>query len=67
MAFVVLDALGMSSDSYSFPYVARWSQGNIDLLKQSAERSTSCARQILVGLEHTGSSDLAVEVAAPSA
>lgn len=62
VAFVVLEALGMSSDSYSFPYVARWSQGNVDLLKQSAERSISCARQILACL-----SDPAVEVVSPSA
>lgn len=66
VAYVVLDALGIESDAYSFSYVARWSEGNVDRIKQSAERSISCARQILAGLE-LGSSDLAVEVAAPSA
>lgn len=50
-AFIVLDALGLSSDSYSFPYVARWSNGETDLIKQSAERSISCARHILASLK----------------
>lgn len=50
LAFVVLDALGLQSDDYSFPYVARWANGDVDLVKQSAERVVSCARTILAGL-----------------
>lgn len=47
VAFVVLDALGISSDSYSFPYVARWSGGDADLIKDGAERVIRCAKMIL--------------------
>ena len=50
-AYIVLDALSLSSDSYSFPYVARWSNGDVELVKASAERSISCARAILEGLD----------------
>ena len=66
VAYVVLDALGLSSDEYSFPYVARWSNGEIESVKTSADRALSCARQILSGLE-VPVSDLVAEVAAPSA
>lgn len=66
VAFVVLDALGLESGAYSFPYVARWSNGDLDVLKASADRVVSCARSILRGLEGEAS-DVAVEVAAPSA
>jgi antirestriction protein ArdC len=47
VAFIVLDALGLASDDYSFPYVARWSSGEIDLVKQSAEKVITCAKEIL--------------------
>lgn len=59
-AFVVLDALGLSSDGYSFPYVARWSDGNVELIKEVAERVAGCAGQIMKALEIS-----AVEIAAP--
>ena len=47
VAFIVLDALGLASGTYSFPYVARWSGGDVDLVKQSAERVVGCSRSIL--------------------
>jgi antirestriction protein ArdC len=65
VAFVVLDALGLQSGDYSFPYVARWTNGDVDVVKRSADRAISCARTILAGME--ASSVLAAEVAAPSA
>lgn len=46
-AFVVLDALGLRSDDYSFPYVALWSGGDADRIKDSAERVIRCAKRIL--------------------
>lgn len=49
VAFVVLDALGLNSGDYSFPYVTRWSAGEIELVKQTAERAVKCAAQILSG------------------
>jgi hypothetical protein len=56
VAFIVLDVLNLSSDSYSFPYVARWSSGYIELVKASAERTVNCASQILQGCESASNS-----------
>ena len=43
--------MGVSSDNYSFPYIARWSDGNTQSLKETAERVVNCAASILGGLE----------------
>lgn len=67
VAFVVLDALGMASDDYSFPYVARWSGGDIDIMKETGERVMSCGRTILTGFDATQErkdSDFSVKVGA---
>ena len=47
VAFIVLDAMGLASGGYSFPYVARWSGGDVDLVKKSAEKVITCAKRIL--------------------
>lgn len=49
-AFVVLDALGLNSEGYSFPYIARWAGGGIELIRSTAERAVTCAKSILEGL-----------------
>lgn len=54
VAYVVLDALGMASDDYSFPYVARWSDGDVDKIKETGARVVSCASTILASLEPSG-------------
>lgn len=54
VAFVVLDALGLATDDYSFPYIARWSNGDTELLKTTAERVVACARLMLTKLEGEG-------------
>ncbi len=36
VAFVVLDALGLASDDYSFPYVARWASGDLAAVRATA-------------------------------
>ena len=51
VAFIVCDALGLDSGDYSFAYVARWSDGATELIKETAERAISCAREILRNLE----------------
>lgn len=51
VAFIVLDALGLNSGDYSFPYVTRWSAGQTELMKQTAQRAVTCAAQILSGLD----------------
>jgi hypothetical protein len=48
---VVLEALGLSSGAYSFPYVARWSEGFNEIVKDTAERVIGCAKDILTSME----------------
>jgi hypothetical protein len=38
VAYIVLDALGLASDDYSFPYVARWSDGDVGTIRAAGER-----------------------------
>ena len=47
VAFIVCDALGLDTGDYSFAYVARWSEGLTELVKDTAERTIGCAKQIL--------------------
>ena len=41
-----MDALGLASDDYSFPYVAQWSDGNVESIRQAGDRVVACARNI---------------------
>ena len=50
-AYVVCRALGFDSSSYSFPYVARWSLGDINLVTQVAQTVHSGARRLLDHIE----------------
>ena len=47
VAYIVCDALGLDSGGYSFAYVARWSDGRSELMRDTAERVTSCSKAIL--------------------
>ena len=49
-AYLVCATLGIDTDNYSFPYLARWSQGDTELIQATAERAISCARRILTDL-----------------
>ena len=51
VAFIVCDALGLDSGGYSFAYVARWSDGDLDLIRTTADRVITCAKMILTNLE----------------
>jgi hypothetical protein len=51
VAYIVCDALGLDASGYSFAYVARWSDGSTELIKDTAERVIRCAKEILKGLE----------------
>ncbi len=53
MAYIVCGALGLDSSDYSFAYVARWWDGSIDLVNDTAERVIGCSKQILGSLEAT--------------
>lgn len=37
VAYIVCDALGLDSSHYSFAYVARWSDGVTEVIKDTAE------------------------------
>ncbi len=50
-AYVVCRALGFDSSSYSFPYVARWSLGDIDLVCRVVRSVHHTAREIIKFLE----------------
>ncbi len=50
MAFLVLSAAGLDAGSYSFAYVARWSEGDPERVAKTADRVVTCARGIVDGL-----------------
>ncbi|MDA8081582.1 MAG: ArdC family protein [Actinomycetota bacterium] len=50
-AYVVCRALGFDSSSYSFPYVARWSLGDTNLVSQVAQTVHSGAGRLLDHIE----------------
>ena len=47
VAYLVCHQLGIVSDDYSFAYLARWSHGDTNLIRTTAERAITCARRIL--------------------
>lgn len=49
-AFVVMRAAGVDPGAYSFPYVARWANGDTALVASTGERVVGGARQILDAL-----------------
>jgi hypothetical protein len=62
VAYVVCQAVGLDTAGYSLPYVAHWSNGAAPLVRTTAERVVTTARQILDGLGFADSA--AEEVAA---
>jgi len=50
VAHIVCTAAGLTTTSYSYPYVARWSGGNLDVVRATADHVIKVARQILDGL-----------------
>jgi hypothetical protein len=49
-AYVVTTSAGMSTDAYSVPYLAGWSDGNAELLRDTAARVLDTARAITTDL-----------------
>ena len=47
MAYLVCTQLGIDADGYSLPYVARWADGDIEIIQKTAERVVTVARSIL--------------------
>jgi hypothetical protein len=50
VAYLVCTQMGIDAADYSLPYVARWADGDLELIQQSAERVVGAARSILDGL-----------------
>jgi hypothetical protein len=51
VAYIVCDAIGLDTGEYSFAYVARWSEGFTEFVRDTAERVVACAKEILERLE----------------
>jgi antirestriction protein ArdC len=51
VAFLVCQAAGLTTDGYSFPYVARWADGDSDVVRKTADRVLGASRTILAALE----------------
>lgn len=58
VAYIVCRAAGLDTNAYTFPYVAAWARGDLDVVTATAERVIAGARTIL---EHL---DLASDTAA---
>lgn len=53
VAYLVCHQLGIASDDYSFAYLARWSNGDTNLIRTTAERAITCASRILTSNQVT--------------
>ncbi len=47
VAYIVARAAGLDTGTYSFPYVATWAAGDIELVRATGTRVTQCAHGIL--------------------
>ena len=57
VAYLVCCELGLETDTYSFPYVASWANGEVKVVTAAADRVRGCARGILEQLE-AGAADV---------
>jgi hypothetical protein len=60
VAYVVCNALGIDSASYSLAYVAGWSGGSVERIRRTAERVVSTAHAVLAAMAPAEVEDLAV-------
>jgi hypothetical protein len=51
VAWLVCTETGLTADRYTIPYVARWANGDLDLVRATAERVVNTARDITTELE----------------
>jgi len=47
VAFIVCNASGIDSASYSLAYVATWAAGDVDKIRRTAERVVTTAQAVL--------------------
>ena len=50
VAFIVLNALGIDSASYSLAYVALWAAGDVERVRRTAERVVTTAQAVLAAM-----------------
>jgi hypothetical protein len=50
IAFIVCAAVGIESANYSFPYVAHWSDGDITLVRTTADKVVRLAHEVITNL-----------------
>ena len=60
VAYIVCNALGIDSASYSLAYVAGWSGGSVERIRRTAERVVSTARAVLAAMASAEVENLAV-------
>jgi antirestriction protein ArdC len=58
VAYLVMDALGLATDQYSFAYVAHWSGGDVKVVHAAADRAITCANEIIEALQSVEARDL---------
>lgn len=46
VAYLVMRTAGLASDAYTFPYVAGWANGDVELIQATADRVITTARTI---------------------
>ncbi|MGH9066606.1 MAG: ArdC-like ssDNA-binding domain-containing protein, partial [Acidimicrobiales bacterium] len=51
VAYLVGDSVGLDSRIYTFPYVARWSAGDPEVARSSAERAMATARRVVEAMD----------------
>jgi antirestriction protein ArdC len=51
VAYLICQAAGMASDGYTWHYIARWADGDAEVVRQTADRVVKASRAILDGLE----------------
>jgi len=60
VAFIVCNALGIDSASYTLPYVAKWAGGDVERIRSTAERVVTTAQAVLAAMAPAVDSDAAV-------
>ncbi len=60
VAFIVCNALGIDSASYTLPYVAKWAGGDIERVRRTAERVVTTAQAVLAAMAPAVIDDAAV-------
>lgn len=53
VAYIVCGALGLDTEKYSAPYVASWANGDMELVKASADKIVKVAKAILAHFTET--------------